>query len=531
MKLILHNANIFTSDPLNPFANAIVLDNTNILAVGNNEDILVLADHRSRSIDLRGYSILPGLTDSHIHLRQYGLSLSKINCEGDLKHVCIEKVRQHTLRVKPGEWILGHGWDHNNWGGVLPTANDLDRVAPQNPVYLTGKSLHLSWVNSLSLKRAGISSSTINPVGGVIQTDSSGSPTGILFDNAILLIESAIPIPSLSESKRNIKRGIVSLHRLGITAIHDFDDFLTYQAFVALHEEQALNLHVYKNIPVRFINEMMGVMWKTGNGDAWLRMGCLKLFADGALGSQTASMLEPYEGSQDKFGLTVTDENALVDYGKAAVSKGIALAIHAIGDRANHAAISAFSKIRSIENGHYLAPLNHRIEHVQLINDKDLQQLKSINITASMQPIHAISDADMAEKYWGDRSKNAYAWKSILQSGTDLIFGSDAPVESPNPFWGIHAAVSRSTKGSPHHQWHPEQCLNVNQAITAYTLTPARASGNEEYYGMLRQGLSADLVLIKENPMLTPSELIYNINPVATMVSGKWVWQSKDFAF
>ena len=401
MKLILHNANIYTSDPINPFSSAIALDNTNILAVGNNEDILALADHRSRSIDLQGYSILPGLTDSHIHLRQYSIGLSKINCEGDSKQLCIEKVRQHALRLKPGEWILGHGWDHNIWGCVLPTANDLDRAAPQNPVYLTGKSLHLSWVNSLSLKLAGISSSSINPVGGIIQKDSTGIPTGILFDNAILLIESAIPIPSLSESKRIIQQGIQSLHRLGITAIHDFDDFLTYQAFVALHEEQALNLHVYKNIPVRFINEMMGVMWKTGNGDAWLRMGCLKLFADGALGSQTASMLDPYEGSQDNVGLTVTDENALVDYGKTAISKGIALAIHAIGDRANHEAISALSRIRSIEKRRNLVPFNHRIEHLQLIDDKDLQQLKSINVTASMQPIHAISDAVMSRKVLG----------------------------------------------------------------------------------------------------------------------------------
>jgi predicted amidohydrolase YtcJ len=531
MKLIIHNANILTSDPLNHCANAIALDHANILAVGNNEDILELADHSSRVIDLRGYTVLPGLTDSHIHLRQYSVGLSMANFDGDSKQLCIEKVKQQARRLQPGEWILGHGWDHNSWGGTLPTANDLDRVALQNPVYLTGKSLHIAWVNSLSLNLAKVSSSTNNPIGGIIQKDASGNPTGILFDNAILLIEAAIPTPSLSETKRNIQRGIQSLHRLGITAIHDFDDFLTYQALVALHEDQALNLHVYKNIPIKYIHDMMGVMWKTGKGDAWLRMGCLKLFADGALGSQTASMLEPYEGSRGTFGLTVTDENTIIDYGTTAISKGIALAIHAIGDRANHEVIRALRKIRSIEKERNMLPLNHRIEHVQLIADKDLPFLKTINITASMQPMHAISDAVMAENLWGNRSKNAYAWKSILRSGADLIFGSDAPVESPNPFQGIHAAITRSTKGLPDFHWHQNQCINLNQAIFAYTNTPAKSSGNDMCFGMLRKSLSADLVVIKENPMLTPSELIYNIKPVATMLSGKWMWQSKDFTF
>ncbi len=531
MKLIIHNANVITSDPLTPLANAIAINGTDILAVGSNEDILALADHSSRVIDLCGWTILPGITDSHIHLRQYAESLTRINCDTDSKESCIEKVRQQIKHVEPGEWILGHGWDHNMWGGDLPSAKDLDDITPVNPIYLTGKSLHLSWVNSLSLKLAGISGATDNPVGGIIHRDAYGYPTGILFDNAILLIEQAIPLPSLSDAMKTIQSGIKSLYQWGITAIHDFDDFLTYQALLALHEDHALNLHVYKNVPVKHIHQMMDVQWKTGAGDAWLRKGCLKLFADGALGSQTASMLEPYEGSKDQIGLVVTDQQALIEYGKNALSDGIALAIHAIGDGANHSVMKAFEAIRSMERKLNQLPLNHRIEHVQLIQENDVSLLKNLGITASMQPIHAVSDAEMAENLWGRRCKNAYAWKSILLSGADLVFGSDAPVESPDPFIGIHAAITRS-KHTPHSRpWHQEQCLDIDQAIHAYTSIPAKLSGNAEFFGILRQGLGADLVLIKENPLLTPGELIYNIKPVATMLSGKWVWQSKDFAF
>ncbi|HEX9091856.1 MAG TPA: amidohydrolase family protein, partial [Anaerolineales bacterium] len=272
---------------------------------------------------------------------------------------------------------------------------------------------------------------------------------------------------------------------------------------------------------------------RTEFGDDMLRIGPVKLFADGALGPHTAAMLMPYQDDPQNSGILKLEAGELFELGRQAVSNGISLAVHAIGDRANREVLNAYVQLRQFERTlltHPSAPHHHRIEHVQVLHPDDIQRFSELNIIASMQPIHATSDMLMADHYWGARSSYAYAWRSLISHGTMLIFGSDAPVESPNPFWGIHAAVTRRrADGSPSPQgWYPEQCINVFEALQAYTVGPAYASGMGEQLGKLAPGYLADLVITDQDPFSCSPEELMNIHPIATMMGGEWVYSELE---
>jgi predicted amidohydrolase YtcJ len=524
---ILHNGQIITCDPHHPLAEAIAVDDDRIVAVGSNSDILNLVNPWTKSLDLNHQTIIPGLTDAHIHLEEYALSLTRINCDTPTKPECLQIVKEKVQKTSAGKWILGHGWDHNLWGTNLPLIQDLDEVAPQNPVYLTGKSMHIAWVNHRALELASIDENSLDPPGGRIERDSRGEPSGMLMDTAVLLVEEAIPLPAVEECIEPFKAAIQNLNQVGITSVHEFDEVHGYKVLQLLHSEKSLNLRVYKGIPWSFLDQAIAEGWQTGKGNDWIRIGPLKLFSDGALGSKTAWMLEPYEGFPQDKGLSLISREDLTQIGKKVLSAGIFLAVHAIGDQANRIVIDAFEKLREFESAHQLESATFRIEHLQLINPVDISRLAKARIVASMQPIHATSDAPMADRLWGKRVNSSYAWKSIMDAGVMLIFGSDCPVENPNPFWGIHAAVTRQFRDSSSHPWHPEQSIAFMPALQAYTTNPAIAAHVSDHLGMLKAGYVADLACLSENPMMVPPNALYNNRVTGVMLAGKWLFQKK----
>jgi predicted amidohydrolase YtcJ len=476
--------------------------------------------------DLEGRTIIPGLIDAHLHLRQYAETLQMIDCETETRRECIERVAERVRNTKPGKWILGHGWNHNRWDDGYGTAEELDRITTDNPIYLTGKSLHVSWANSAALEKAGIGEGFTDPPGGSFQRDEKGLPTGIVFEKAVKLVEDVIPKPSIEETTQNILTAQKSLLKMGITGVHDFDRELCIQALQYLGENDQLRLRVLKSIPKEFLDQAIEAGYQTGNGSDWLWYGGVKLFTDGALGPKTAAMLEPYEGS-DELGLLLLSEDELYEIGIKAAKHGLSLSVHAIGDLANRTVLDAIERLRAYETAEGIQPLPHRIEHVQLIDPEDVTRLAELNVTASMQPIHATSDMEMAEKYWGKRTAYAYAPLHQYKAGALVAFGSDAPVENPNPWWGIHSAVTRrKADGTPGPEgWHPEGKLTVQQTLEAFTANPAQAAGRGEVQGKIKQGYWADLVILDSDPFtIFPDELL-DLKPSGIVVNGEWVWQ------
>jgi predicted amidohydrolase YtcJ len=525
MKL-LHNARIHTLDQARPVASAIVLDGERIRGIGGDELLTECegADHE----DMGGRVILPGLTDAHIHLQEYALSLQVVDCEAETKEEILRQVAERVRQAPHGEWVRGHGWNQNAWGGEWPSAADLDAVAPHNPVYLTAKSLHVSWVNSVALQSAGITASTVDPLNGRIQRDSRGGPTGILFEDAVKLVEAVIPEPTPEALAKNFQQLIPDLWRMGLTGVHDFDKGTCFQALQLLHERGDLRLRVVKSIPLNQLPQAAAVGLRSGFGDDILRIGSVKLFADGALGPHTGAMFDPYVDEPQNRGILILDGEQLFGHGRLAAESGLGLAVHAIGDRAVHEVLEGFTRLRSYENERRLPALRHRIEHVQTIHPRDSGRLAELDIIASMQPVHAPSDMFMADRLLGERAAFSYAWQTQLQHGARLAFGSDAPVENPNPFYGLHAAVTRRrADGSPGPEgWFPEQRLTVRAALEGFTLGPAYAAGMEDRLGRLSAGFLADLIVVETDPFTCDPVELFSIQPLATMVGGEWVWQS-----
>ncbi len=523
---LIYNARIHTLDSSRPSASAMAIQNGLILAVGETPALLAEFE-RAEKQDMQGNVILPGLTDAHLHLEQYALSLQKLDCETPTLEECLRRVAERVQSTPPGEWILGHGWNQNDWGG-WPTLADLDALAPHHPIYLTAKSLHAAWTNSAALRLAGIHANSPDPANGCIQRDMHGQPTGILFETAMQAVSAIIPPPSQQNIIQAIEQVQPTLWRMGLTGLHDFDRRNCFIALQQLHRQGKLGLRVLKSIPLEDLPPAIALGLRTGFGDDWLRIGPVKIFMDGALGPRTAAMLQPYEGEPENCGILNLNAEELFDIGRQAAEAGLSLAVHAIGDRANHEALNGYAQLRRFEHTRDLPPLPHRIEHLQVIHPQDASRLAELGLTASMQPIHATSDMRMADQYWGQRAALSYAWRTQLEQGARLAFGSDAPVESPNPFWGLHAALTRQrSDGSPAPAgWYPEQRLTIQQALTAYTLGPAYLAGQEGRLGKLAPHHLADLIVLEQDPFLVPPADLLGMQPIATMVGGQWVWQA-----
>ena len=527
MKL-LYNAYIYTQDPSHPTESAILIDRERIVAIGEANNLLVQYPNAEKQ-NMDGRFIMPGLTDAHLHLKHYSLSLQKIDCETDTKEECLRRVGERVRTAKAGEWILGHGWNQNVWGS-WPTAADLDAIAPNNPVYLTAKSLHAAWANTVALKLANVTLQSSDPQNGRIQRDEKGESTGVLLESAMELVGDVIPISTIQEIADAMEKAQPILWKMGLTGLHDFDRRDSFMALQQLHKQGKLKLRVLKNLPVELLDQAYQLGLGAGFGDDWLRIGSVKAFMDGALGPHTAAMFQPYIGEDDNRGMLNMDGEELFEYGRKAAQVGLGMTVHAIGDRANHEVLNAYEALRNYEKEKHLPALRHRIEHVQVIHPDDAARLGQMNIIASMQPIHATSDMRMADAFWGERSRLAYAMRTQLDHGARLALGSDAPVESPNPFWGLHAAVTRRrADGSPSAEgWYPEQKLTMTEAIEGYTLGPAYAANMEDRLGRLAPGYLADLIVLEaaQDPFTCDADDLLTVQSSATMVGGEWVYTS-----
>ncbi|MEW5868426.1 MAG: amidohydrolase [Chloroflexota bacterium] len=521
----LYNARIYTLDEHTPQAAALQIDQGRVVAILQEKP----TSAGKGDTDLQGKVVIPGLIDAHLHLEHYALGLQKVDCETPTRAECLGRVAERARHTPPGEWILGHGWNQNVWPEGFGSAADLDEIAPQHPVYLTAKSLHAAWANHAALRLARISAATPDPPDGRLGRDAQGQPDGILFESAMELAASAIPEPGAAQVEEAIRAALPVLWGMGLTGVHDFDRRRCFLALQSLHQRGELRLRVLKSIPLEDLPHAAALGLRSGFGDDTLRIGSVKLFADGALGPQTAAMLQAYQGDPQSYGMLFLDAEQLYEHGRLAVDSGLSLAVHAIGDRANHEVLNALEQLRAYARAHQpgSAGLRHRIEHVQVLHPDDAGRLAELGVIASMQPIHATSDMEMADRFWGQRAALAYAWRTQLEHGAALAFGSDAPVESPNPFWGLHAAVTRQrANGAPGPQgWYPEQRLSRAEALAAFTLGPAYAAGMEKSQGRLSPGFLADLLVLDCDPFTCPAGDLAAIRPAATMVGGEWVYQ------
>jgi len=542
---LLVNGQVYTMDAGCPRASALAIVGEHILAVGN--DPSTGSGHRLRDLlipgrkafDLGGRCVLPGLTDSHIHFTWYALSLRALDLsKAATLDEMLALVAERARETGPGEWILGMRWDQEQWPERrFPTAADLDTVAPVHPVVLRAKSGHALVTNSVVLDLARITAETPDPPGGRIGRDASGRPDGMLFeDSAMELVTGLIPPPEPEETDDALREAFPSAWRVGLTTIHDMDGPPAFAAYQRLHVRGELGLRVVKYLPADALDCALEVGLRARLGDDWLRVGGIKVFADGALGPRTAAMLAPYAGEPGNVGVLTTDGDALRELARRAVAGGLPLAVHAIGDRANRMVLDVLQDVgggsRDVPRGRdepggrdKPSPYRHRIEHVQLLHPDDVGRLAVLGVVASMQPIHATQDSEMADRYWGERCAAAYAWRSLLEAGTMLAFGSDCPVEDLNPFLGIHAAVTRRrTDGFPGPEgWYPEQRLTVEEAVRAYTLGAACAAGLEDRLGSLAPGKLADLVVLDRDVFTCDPMAIAETRVVATMIGGRFL--------
>ncbi|MGQ9593580.1 MAG: amidohydrolase [Anaerolineae bacterium] len=530
--LLLVNGIVRTLDPHVPVAEAVLIVGNRIAAVGPTEEVRLAAPPGTEVVDVGGRLVLPAFTDAHVHLVEFALSLQTVPLDdARSREEAVARVAEAARTRPPGEWILGRGWDRNLWPDPsFPHRSDLDRAAPEHPVALDSKDLHSLWVNSLALRLAGITAATPDPPGGEIVRDARGEPSGILKEKpATDLVRRVIPRPSPGQVRRLLQEATRRAWARGVTAVHVPEDVQAFRLLQGLHQEGALGLRVLMHLTEQSVDGAIRAGFQTGFGDDRLRVGGVKAFLDGALGSRTAEMLEPYLTEPENRGIAVMGDEELMDLLLAASRAGIGAVLHAIGDRANRRALDALARVREDEarRGVPRGRLRHRIEHVQLLHPDDLPRLAALDVIASVQPSHAVADMEMAERHWGpERCRLAYAYGSLWRSGARLALGSDAPVEALDPLAGIHAAVTRRRpSGSTGPEgWNPQERLTVEQAVWGFTMGGAYAAGEEDRRGSLTPGKLADLVVLSRDIFRMDPDAILETDVVATFLDGQAVY-------
>lgn len=531
-EILLKNGRIHTlAEPA--IATHLAIRNGRVLAAGG-EEVRALLGPNPQVHDLGGAPVFPGFIDAHIHWQWVGLNYRRVRMEYvTTKKECLERVAERARNTPPGEWIIGFGWAQGDWEDTpneFPTAADLDAVAPNNPVNLKSRSGHAGWANSLAMKLAGITDDMADPPMGKLGRDAQGRPTGVFFEEAMELITAIVPQPTAEESADAMDAAQKAAWREGLTGVHDFDGPTSFAALQLQRSRGSLGMRVLKNINDPFIGHAHALGLRSGFGDDWLRIGGLKIFADGALGAVTALMIEPVEGDPTNTGVRITPKDDMRRLVLEATRQGFPSTIHAIGDLAVRDVLDVYADVRAEEKrlGIPRDARRHRIEHVQLVHPDDLGRLAELDVIASIQPIHATADIDMANRWWGDRARLGYNAREQLNRGVTVAFGSDAPVEPFNPLWGIHAAVTRRrTDGYPGPEgWWPEARVTVDEAIRAYTIGPAFAAGLENVQGRLTGGYYADLVVLESDPHKVDPHAITDIKVLGTMIDGEWKYQA-----
>jgi predicted amidohydrolase YtcJ len=442
---------------------------------------------------------LPGLTDAHIHLE----SLARMKIEVDLEATrsledALARVRRHAAKLPKDAWIVGRGWYNDAWRDPrFPDRRSLDEVGAGRPAFLVRKDAHSAWVSSTALAAAGIADGTPDPPGGVIDRDGAGEATGILRENAMDLVRRRAPRPSEDRMDAAMAATLRDLSRLGITSVHSMDRPIAFASLSRLHGRGPLPVRVTWNLPAARLEHAERLGLRGGVGDDRLRIWGVKAFLDGSLGSRTAEML-------DGSGVPVLPQDELVDLARRCAASDLSLCLHAIGDAAVRRALDALEPLAGAS-----PRWRPRIEHAQCVDPADVPRFGRAGVIASMQPIHAVADRELADREWPERARHAYAWRRLRDAGAVLAFGSDAPVESADPLVGLEAATSWRRRAG----WYPELALTPAQALRAYTVGPAYATGMEDRLGRLRPGLLCDLTVVAEGRV------------VATVVGGEITWR------
>jgi predicted amidohydrolase YtcJ len=508
--VILENGVIRTLDPSLPVVRSLAIAGDRIAGgVGTHETALPAPER----IDLGGRCVLPGFTDAHVHFPTWAVAQDEVRLE-DTRSLeeALARVRE-ALPGTTGTWLRGRGWRSGDWSPeVEPTKEALDEVVSDRPVALMARDSHSLWLNSAALARA---NGDLQVPGGVVEVDEAGQPTGVLREESCWHFRDAYVDISDDEYVEAMRAGVRLAASRGVTAVHDKDGWLgAFRFWQRLEAEGSLGLRVWQSLPAERSEELAGVGVRSGFGSPLLRLGYVKAFMDGTLGSQTARML-------DGSGVEITSGEALAERIRAAAGAGFPLAVHAIGDLANREALDAFEETRADWQP---LGLRQRIEHAQLLSAEDLPRFAGLGVAASVQFSHAPSDRDLADRFWGDTESEPYAFRSLLDSGAVVANGSDAPIEELDPLAGIRAGVLRALDERP--AWRPEQAVSVEQALHATCVTPAWLSGDEYRLGKLLPGFYADLVVLDRDPLeCRPGELA-EVKVVATMLGGAWTYNA-----
>jgi len=508
--VILENGVIRTMEPSLPLARTLAIAGERVAGgVGPHETVLPSPE----VVDLGGRCVLPGLTDAHVHFLQWALAQRQLRLDGTRSlEEAVAQVAEAARAVPPGRWLRGRGWRAGTWRPpVEPSKEALDVVCGSRPVALMAHDGHSLWLSSAALAAAG---GDLDCPGGVVERDDRGQPTGILREQAAWRFWHRYVLAAVTEEEweEALRAGVRVAATRGVTAIHDKDGALGALArFQRLHEHGALTLRVWQSLPCEQLEAVTSLGLRPGLGDSYLRLGYLKVFMDGTLGSGTARML-------DGSGVEITSRQELERIVRGAAEAGWPVAVHAIGDRANRDALDAFERTRDAWQPR---GLRQRIEHAQCLALEDIPRFAALGVAASVQFSHAPSDRDLAERLWAGRLDGAYAYRSLLDSGALLANGSDAPIEELDPLQGVCAAVLRTLDERP--PWRPEQALTAKQAVFASTVAPAWLSGDERERGKLLPGYLADLVVLDRDPLSCPPQELPEVRVVATMVGGRWV--------
>lgn len=524
--LIITQANIWTGNEAQPTAQAIAIMADTIVAIGSNAQILKYRGDSTEIIEMQDKMITPGFIDSHVHFLTGGFNLSSVQLrDAATPEEFANRIKEFAATVEPGTWILGGDWDHENWGGELPTKEWIDEFTPQHPVWVTRLDGHMSLANSVAMKLAGVDKNVQDIVGGTIVRDSKGNPTGIFKDNAAILIGMKVPNPSAEMEDKALVAAMNYVASNGVTSVHHMAGYM--DALERAREEDRLITRIYAMMTLSNWETLAEKVKADGVGDKWLRIGGLKGFVDGSLGSHTAAFFEPYTDVPTDRGFFVNSREQLYEWIADADDAGLQVMVHAIGDSAINGLLNIYEQIM-MENGP--RDRRFRIEHAQHIAPADIERFGQLKVIPSMQPYHAIDDGRWAEKVIGpERIKTTYAFKSLFETQAKVAFGSDWFVAPPTPLEGIYAAVTRRTLDDKNPDgWVPEQKITVEQALTAYTKNAAYASFEENIKGTLEVGKLADFVILdKDLTKIAPKE-IREVKVLKTFVGGKMVYRSEE---
>jgi predicted amidohydrolase YtcJ len=527
--LIVTNARIYTADSARPTAQALAIRAGRVVRVGSASAVNALKGPNTQLLDVAGKTVIPGMTDAHVHLLGMGQALRNVDLVGTTSYQeVVARVAARAKDTPKGTWIVGRGWDQNDWPDTkFPTHEALSRAVPDNPVFLTRVDGHAGLANAQALAIANVTAATKDPSGGRIEHDAAGAPTGVFVDNAMGLVGGRIPRPTRQDLESAVVAAVHETARWGLTSVHDAGvDPATIEVYEALSKEGKFTLRDYvmidgneATIAQYFPKGPQNALY---DGHLWIR--AVKLYADGALGSRGAALLEPYTDDPKNTGLLRFTPGHIKDVSTRALKAGFQVNVHAIGDRGNRLVLDEFEAALA---GSTNADHRFRIEHAQIISPNDIPRFAKLHVIPSMQASHQTSDMYWAEKRLGPvRIKGAYAWRSLLNTGVIIPNGSDFPVEQVNPLISFHAAFTRQdAKNWPAGGWYPEQKMTRDEAFKAMTVWPARAAFQEKDLGSLSTGKYADFVVLDQDIMTVPPEQVLKTQVLATYIGGKPVYK------